>query len=691
MGSSNLTPSGLMGNTELNVMLSDPGDLEHLEKWFDELWKHGSEDFEKLTISEIITKSIQESKFGTFLKETFVYSPPEEFFKILINHMNADYLFDDWKESKLLAFQQVDAMRCLRLFNEKNYRGVFLTSSVGLGKSYVASQTAKYFVRDNKKVLIIAPSGLVENEEQWPRYISEFNLKGKVDLVGMGMLQKDTVRFDTVDLRRYDKDYSLIVVDEAHNYRNPDSNRARNLKRIFDRNGNSKLLFLTATPINTSLEDLVNLIGLFYRPGQNLHFDRLFRLLHSVVEIIRNTPYEKLTKIQKKNLIETQEEIEKEFFVKSTRGTIKTSPEYLDEIKSFTHVDISKIPDPDVGEVVYSLDEKYKEIVNGIVNFISDLKNAHLRILDPEKGRRLGPFFKWILYKRFESDISSYYLTLRRILKKNQIISKVIETENIKFLEIDENIELDDAVEVKFDKEYKEKMSYVINLIKKGKGKEHLDVFNDLKHDIGLIDTQIKNLSFFLQNSENILFIDDKKLSTLLEIIRKNNSKKILIFTEYSDTLLALKQYLSHRFLEGEIAFVESNTHNKKEVIDKFNDTSSSSKILISTDTLSEGFNISGADVVVNFDIPYNPVRLIQRIGRATRLDVPKKISVLNFRPDSDIDKEIILVDRLQFRIEDIIRFIGLEYRIWFEKEEELLKERRKMDIKVYQDTAKQI
>jgi len=300
VGSSNLTPSGLVGNTELNVIITEPKSLKYLESWFDELWKLGSDDFERLQISEAISTSIEKSKFAKYIKEAFVYTTPEEFFKILIKYMNADYLFEDWKESKLLAFQQVDSIRCLRLFKEKNHRGVFLTSSVGLGKSYVACQVAKYFVQDKNKVLIIAPSGLVENEDQWPRYLSEFNLRGKIDIVGMGLLQKDPVRFDEIDIRKYEKNYSLIIVDEAHNYRNTDAYRTRNLRKIIDRNGDSVLLFLTATPINTSLEDLVNLIRLFHRPGHNLHFDKIFRLLLDIVRTILNTPYDKLTKKQKK-------------------------------------------------------------------------------------------------------------------------------------------------------------------------------------------------------------------------------------------------------------------------------------------------------------------------------------------------------------------------------------------------------
>ena len=285
-------------------------------------------------------------------------------------------------------------------------------------------------------------------------------------------------------------------------------------------------------------------------------------------------------------------------------------------------MDISKIPDPNVSEVVYTLDEKYKEIVNGLVGFINNLTAAHLRIItNPEKGARLGPFFKWILYKRFESDISSFYLTLKRILKKNQIIIKSIESANEKFIEI-ETEEDENEVEVIFSKEYRDKLAYVIEKIKDGKGDEHLKVLNDLKNDTKLIEEQISQLEFFLQDKNKIVFIDDKKLSQLLEIIRKNMSKKLLIFTEYRDTLETINQFLKNRLSNLEIQFIDSNTKNKATIIDQFNNEEKL-KILVSTDTLSEGYNISGADIVINFDIPYNPVRLIQRIGRATRLIIP--------------------------------------------------------------------
>ncbi len=685
IGSSNLTPSGLVGNTELNTIITEQRDLEDVERWFEELWAKGTEDFEKLNVCEALAEAIEKSKFGEELKNTFAYIEPKEFLKILIKFLKADYLFEEFKESKLLQFQRIDFVRVLNNFNSKGYRGCFLTSSVGLGKSYVASQVAKYFIDNKEKVLIIAPAGLVYSEDQWQRYLKEFKIYDKVSLVSMGDLQK---RPDMFRFEKYSKNYGLIIVDEAHNYRNPDSYRARNIKKIIDENGNSKVLFLTATPVNTSLDDLLNLAKLFQRKGDNLLFDNLIRELGDLINLFKNKEYEELKNSEKEELSIVQERIEKEMFVKSTRETIKTQQEYIDELKIFSKVDITKIKDPDVEEIKYELDTRYRDVIAGIVDFITSLSAAHLRLLDPEKGVRLGGFFKWILYKRFESDISSYYLTLKRLSKKSTMILTAVEKKNTKYLEEDE---YEDDIDINFDMDFKDRLNDVIEKIKSGKGDEHLKILSELKEDVGLINKQIEKLNPFLKEDCEVLFKNDQKINQLNSILSSKKGKKILMFTEYKDTLRAIKEYFKNSLSPDEVRFIDSNTKNKQVIIEKFNDSQDKLRILMTTDTLSEGFNISGADVVINFDIPYNPVRIIQRIGRATRLDYPKDIEVLNFRPDDELDVELKLVERMELRIKDIIRFVGVEYRIWFETEKEVLSERRAKDKRMYLEVWQKI
>ena len=194
-----------------------------------------------------------------------------------------------------------------------------------------------------------------------------------------------------------------------------------------------------------------------------------------------------------------------------------------------------------------------------------------------------------------------------------------------------------------------------------------------------------------MKEGSEVLFKNDQKINQLSYKLSENKNKKVLIFTEYKDTLRAIKEYFKDSINLDEIRFVDSNTKNKQLIIEKFNEPKDKLRILITTDTLSEGFNISGADLVINFDIPYNPVRIIQRVGRATRLDTPKEIDVLNFRPDDDLDVELKLVETMELRIKDIIRFVGVEYRIWFETEKELLSERRAKDKRMYLEVLQKI
>src|SRR5205814_2524747 len=143
------------------------------------------------------------------------------------------------------------------------------------------------------------------------------------------------------------------------------------------------ILFLTATPINTSLNDLLNLIRLYHRPGPSPLFDHLVRSLAGVIDLLSKTPYNELSKEDKENIRDVQTTLELETFVKSTRWTIKASKDYVEEVRLITGVDISKVPDPEVTEAVYSLSPDYKDIVNGIVDFVSSLTAAHLRIIEP--------------------------------------------------------------------------------------------------------------------------------------------------------------------------------------------------------------------------------------------------------------------------------------------------------------------
>ncbi|OLS14528.1 MAG: helicase domain-containing protein [Promethearchaeota archaeon CR_4] len=681
VGSSNLSPSGLLSNTELNVIIEERRDLRYLEEWFQELWEKGTENYEDLQVRGSIKQIVEKSRYREKIAENWYFTPPTRFFLLLIKYLDADFLFDTMPAIKLFQFQVIDFQRVLFVFNVNLQRGCFITSSVGLGKSYVACQVAKYFLDREKRVLILVPAGLKRNVDQWPRYLREFGIASTVQLESMGMLQVPPQDFN---VQPYSQDFGLIIIDEAHNFRRHESYRTRNLKSVIDANGNAKVLLLTATPINTRLEDLINLIRLFHRENSDLTIDRLIEEFESYIELFKEREYEDLGEDDRNALVELQEELERTFFVKSTRETLRTSRDYVEELTRFTGIDIEQIPDPDVEEIEYPLHQDHMEILEGLPIFIREFKAAHLLLINPEKGANLQGIFKWILFKRFESDIYSYYITLRRLLQKEQRIQRALREQNINLLESQADEADEEYGDIDFNIDFRESLEWVIEDLACGKRRLDENVFHDLQEDIILLEEQVHLLAPLI--AESGVFRQDAKIETLLDLIRKHTEggRKLLIFSEYRDTVYAINRFMDQNFENTSFQCVDASTQEKSAVIEKFNQPGGPLRVLITTDTLSEGYNLGGADVVINFDIPYNPVKLIQRIGRATRIDNPKHIQVYNFRPNENFDYELKIVDTLQLRIKDIIRFVGIEYRIWFAIEHALLEERQQRDRDLY-------
>lgn len=262
-GSANFSKGGLSNNIELSIpMHTTSARRELFREWFDELWKQSTQDLDVLEI-------IDEVEEHSFLKYH-----PRIFFSKLIKLLNKDYLLQEEKtctDNILLDFQNLSYYIVMERLQK--YGGYILANSVGLGKSYVACQAIRSYQRENpdKKCLIVYPPRV---KSEWETYVKEeFEIFDSVDMISMGKLQKtpyedreDDYYFDHRD---FAEEYSLIVVDEIHHYRNP-SNRTKNLKSIISSNPQADSLFLSATPVNLGSEDLFNIIDLFYR-GENVH------------------------------------------------------------------------------------------------------------------------------------------------------------------------------------------------------------------------------------------------------------------------------------------------------------------------------------------------------------------------------------------------------------------------------------
>jgi superfamily II DNA or RNA helicase len=581
--------------------------------------------------------------------------------------MDKEYLFynSDISDNTLLVkFQSFDFYQVMSTLEK--YNGCILASSVGLGKSYVALEVMRYIENNDMDALLIGPSNLVKGKDSvWNEYLGKYDLD--VETVGYGDLQQ--ANFDASKYSKYD----LVVIDEAHNLRNQ-SNRRKHIMDLIHNSPNAKYLLLTATPINVKISDLNSLIDLFYEVNKHRWLDKELKNRYETFK----TKVNKLEKSSDENgellneVLELQEYIEKELIVKSTRSMIR---EYFSEdLKRLAGTDV--IPEPEVYSEINDYPAEYHEkFFNKLPDFLLSLSYEHAKFYRDDEGfkyfenKNLMPIYKWILYKRAESSIYSFYVSIRKLKYRLELFISHLTDQT-----------LNEDISLEITPELEERLAIAKTIYNHFESdQERKNVIKNMKEDIQKISEMTKEIEQF---KTNMKFRDDSKIEQLKEILKNNKDKKCLIFTEYFDTLHYLLENLKDEFsidyVAGRNLKEQSMSHPTKESkIKKFK--ANIFQHMVSTDVLAEGFNIPEADIVINYDLPYNPVKLIQRIGRATRINVPKKIQIRNFNPDDSIDQELNLIEKLDIRIANIISMIGIDYSIWADTEK-MVKDREQKD-----------
>jgi len=668
VGSSNFTASGLSHNTELNSTLFQPSALNELNKWFDELWEEADNFQEDLL--RIIEGSHSINKYRS-KKTDFVYLHPDEFIKTIIKILNKEYLLE--KDNILLPFQELDFKLAKDIIS--NYGGVIIANSVGLGKSYIASKLLFDYYINGKSILLIIPPNL---REQWIGYLGIFGITlADKDILSMYEISQEDFSED------HYKNYDVVLIDESHNFRNKDSNRWKNfMKRI--KNNKAAYILLTATPINNSLKDLQSQIDLFMLENK-FRNDDLFKLYNSLVNYIK-----KEDESLKKDIKQLREKL----IVRTTRRDLK----HLYKEISIPGKGKVELIEPQLAEKKGKYrftGEIYEQIFDEIITFLDSLELPHLKILNPDAGKFLIGLYKILLYKRFESSIYAFYKSILHLESKEKNLEQLLKKYSFKEIRQLENKELmkslrspDEAQQILF--QYLE--------LGKQKKKDEKDIYlADIKNDLEKID-HLKGLIEKLKKDQ--MKFDDDKIEVLRGLIDEFKDKKILLFTQYVDTANYLfDNFKSLNTKDFTIRKVTGKTKDKITEIIRFSPTSQDHSItekynvkapytdfLISTDTLSEGVNLQEADYIINYDLPWNPVRLIQRVGRANRIGSNKKVTVVNFIPDKKIDKEMNLISILKGKIDNIIEIIGSEYSILTLDELEKIRKKEVQEMKLLID-----
>ena len=663
IGSSNFTSAGLTRYGELNTWRQESQAIYTRKEWFDKFWAE-SIDFKKELID-----LLENSRFGS--KE---YSPYEIYIKTLYE-MQKDDIKEGQKEEKpkglpetkvnLAQFQE-DAIA--RIWTRmKKYGGCIVADSVGLGKTWIAKKILEqigYYERKN--VLVVCPAQL---REMWRSELKKIDTKENIlsqeDLASENYLDKAKRtlggRLDNVE---------LIVVDESHNFRNPLSNRWENFFSLVNDNilssGNKPyILFLTATPINNTPWDLYWQIMLL------VLMDRSAFIKENIPDLFK---FFKEAKDNPSLLNDLLNEI-----------SIRRTRDYILENYPDAYI-IVDLPNGETEERKITFPKRVLENVNyrlsnaykGMYKEISDtltakLKMAYYRILEYRKegvkteeerlalGRMIaiGGIFRTILLKRLESSVDSFRKSI---------------SNHIQFLEKLKQYLKDGKLLTK--ESYIKYMLRSYDELEDGDIREILDDFKlaeyraeDLFHDI---DIDIDLLNNILEKVKKIKPADDSKLNVLKEkLLELSKDGQIVLFTYYADTLNYIYEEIANdkRFSKLRIEAISSsgatskNPGQREEIIKKFFDKNID--IILSTDVLSEGQNLQTAKYLINYDLHWNPTRMIQRAGRIDRIGSPyKEIYVYNFFPEDELEELLKLVQALQSKIIDIDDSVGLDQTV---------------------------
>lgn len=668
VGSSNFTYSGFTSNTELNAVLDEAHSRYIHKEWFEKLWEQ-SRDFK----SELIN-ILDESKFGT--KE---YIPYQIFIKSLYELQKDDILSNNDtptdlppSEVDLTNFQE-DAVK--RIYTRlKTYNGVLIADSVGLGKTWIAKKVIEEFgIYRRKRFVVVCPASV--DETLWRPALKDIGVSENI--VHLEALGKEDFDFKDLEKNLNFKleNISLFVVDESHNFRNPVSNRYENLFTLIEKANvkhKPKILLLTATPMNNTHWDFYFQLMLIVQNNKRAFFkEGIFDL-------------ENQFKKADKGDISQLADILQIISIRRTRQYIKENypdAKFKDENGNWVKI---KFPQRELNEINYSLDKTYQGLYSQIAKKIEEeLTLAYYRLEEyrisgkkdeMELGRMkaLGGILQTILFKRLESSVEAFRKSIqnqidflssfKEVFKDGKVLRKKFYNKYLAYLE--EGTEMPGSAQIPVAQA--ENSVYLIEELKKNLEKINLADFNtekfykDLDKDIAIFE-EIKRLVSPIDKSQ------DAKLKELKrKLIEFKGKGKILLFSFYADTVEYLYDALNEdkdfcaRF-NGKIDMITGrSTQKRKEVINDF--LNSDTDVLLSTDILSEGQNLQKARIVINYDLHWNPVRMIQRAGRIDRIGSPyDKIFIYNFYPENELESLLELVKILQGKISMINETIGLD------------------------------
>ena len=659
-GSSNFTQAGLSDNLEFNVELKDSRDYDYALTKFNELWANSADVSDKYveTIQDKTWLNDEITPYELFLK--FLY----EFLKEKIQ-LDQEEIQNAYKPENFMELEyQKDAVRDAKMKLEE-FGGVFISDVVGLGKTFMTTMLVQQL---EGGTLVLAPPILLDknNPGSWRNAFYDFGVS-RAEFESIGKL-------DAVLKRGTDR-YNTVVIDEAHRFRTESTQMYESLYKICR---GKRVILVTATPLNNTPIDILAQIKLF----QNAHkstlpnpkvrdLEKYFKALQNKLKgLHRQQDKEAYLKIVKENAEDIRENVLQYLMVRRTR-TIIDKHYKKDLEKQGLKFPAVQEPKPVIYYFSDEVDSIFNKTLGLVVNKFKYSRYTPLLYLKEElpenqqtPQRNMGKWMKILLLKRLESSfyafkksISRFIYSYRRFLDEYEKgYVWVSEKYTSKLFELLEDQEVD-AVEQMINEDKAKKIE---------SGKFNNDFIVDLKSDLQIL------------NEINLMWADvdsDPKLDTFIKLLKKDNNlkdNKLIIFTESKETGEYLEAKLNPLFNNKVLAYSSiSSEATRDKIIDNFDPASRNRKedvrILVTTEILSEGVNLNKSNVVINYDIPWNPIRMMQRVGRINRVgkNLPfDKIFTYNFFPAGPINEQISLTEAAEVKIQSFIEMLGNDAKL---------------------------
>ena len=652
-GSSNFSEAGLITNLEFNVELKDYADIKFAYDKFKELWNYGepvSEEYIEVIQNQTWLKS-DITPYEIYLKTLY------EFFKEEIN-ADKEYSLENLLPENFIRLQyQMDAVIQAKKILE-GYGGVFISDVVGLGKTYICAMLARLL--DKGRKLVICPPVLVK---QWEDVLFKFNVSAKVESLG----KLDKIIDDGVEQFQY------VFVDESHRFRRETTESFSKLHKICY---GKKIILISATPINNYSTDIESQILLFQSKHNSTiagvrDLEKFFGRLEKRAKDFEKGSPEYLSQLAK-NSREIRDKILRYIMIRRTRNEI--SRYYSDDLKK-NGVTFPKLGTP--FPVTYDFNADVERTFAETVSIIKNFKYARympLKYLPPSKKyakmqtaqRNLGGFMKSILVKRLESSFFAFRNTLRRFEESYQKFIEMISSGDVyisKQVDVYELLNSGDEDEL-------------MRLVEEDKAL-HFKSTEFSAQFVADLQSDLNNLKHLRKIWESVT--SDPKLSRLKEELQSNakfQGNKKIIFTESRETAEYLYRELRKIFGDRIIVFSGGSSEGLKAKIEKSFDPTiinpeDKFDLLITTDVLAEGVNLHRANSLINYDLPWNPTRIMQRVGRINRVGTEHaEIFVFNFFPTDATKRHLPLEDRILEKLQMFHETLGEDFKYLSESED---------------------